>query len=317
MRASKAFLASDSGEKSAQLARRHLKAFRRSREFYDYHRASELVDRLEQILDLIENAVLPANPSDAFRLIVQFIECDRQTFEKADDSDGIVGGVFRRACDLFARAAKITPSSDVLPTLQRLLAANDFGARDHLLDGVGEFLDRPHLDAFIEETRAAIAIGGDSALRSRCHLKSIAESIRDPVFLRKPPTPAVSTKSLQTSRLMSLAITWKLAEQARRWKDFLPAPEACAVLLPTISHFGCESFKLWATAKLCIPLCGLGSPRNRRGRRCANFLALNRGILARRGARRRSIKFAAVFRPRDRRNSLLKSANLTPPPRSL
>jgi hypothetical protein len=73
----------------------------------------------------------------------------------------------------------------VLPVLQRLLAANDYGARDHLLDGVGEFLDRTHLDAFMNEARTAIAAGGESARRSRCHLQSIAQSIQDPALFEQ------------------------------------------------------------------------------------------------------------------------------------
>jgi tetratricopeptide (TPR) repeat protein len=180
-----AFLASDNSQKAAQLAKRQLMAFRRSRKIYDYRRAHELSGHLDQFLDLVETAVLPADSSAAFHLIVKFIECDAHAIESADDSDGTVGGVFQRACGLFARAAKNLPSMYVLPVLQRLLAANDYGTRDYLLDGVGEFLDRPHLDAFMAETRAAIAAGGESARRSRCHLQSIAESIQDPVLFEE------------------------------------------------------------------------------------------------------------------------------------
>lgn len=179
------FLASDNSQKAAQLAKRHLTAFRRSRKFYDYRRAHELTGHLDQILDLVETAVLPADSSAAFHLIVKFLECDGHAIESADDSDGTVGGVFQRACGLFALTAKNLPSMYVLPVLQRLLAANDYGTRDHLLDGVGEFLDRPHLDAFMAETRAAIAAGGESARRSRCHLQSIGESIQDPTLFEE------------------------------------------------------------------------------------------------------------------------------------
>ncbi len=121
-----AFLASDNSQKAAQLVKHHLAAFRRSRKFYDYRRAHELTGHLDQILDLVETAVLPADSSAAFHLLVKFIECDGHAIESADDSDGTVGGVFRRACGLFARAAKNLPSMYVLPVLQRLLAANDY-----------------------------------------------------------------------------------------------------------------------------------------------------------------------------------------------
>lgn len=180
-----ALLASDNSQKATQLVKRHLTTFRRSRKFYDYRRAHELTGHLDQILDLVETAVLPADSSAAFHLIVKFIECDGHAIESADDSDGTVGGVFQRACGVFARAAKNLPSMHVLPVLRRLLAANDYGTRDHLLDGVGEFLDRTHLDAYMAETRAAIAAGGESARRSRCQLQSIAESIQDPLLFEE------------------------------------------------------------------------------------------------------------------------------------
>lgn len=220
-----ALLASDNSQMAVQLARSQLMAFRRSRRFYDYSRADELSSHLGQILDLIETAVLPADSSAGFHLIVKFVESDGHAMESADDSDGTIGAVFHRACGLFAQAAKRLPSMYVLPVLQRLLAANEYGTRDHLLDGVGEFLDQAHLAAFMDEARATIAAGGDSGQRSRHHLQSIAESVQDPVLFEEA-TRAGREQALPPYVAMDVARHFLEAGRPREALERLPpSPE--------------------------------------------------------------------------------------------
>jgi NTP pyrophosphatase (non-canonical NTP hydrolase) len=178
-----AFLASDDSKSAAQLAARYLTEIKGARRrYHGYEGAQELADRLDQILDIIETAVLPASPSAALDLTVQFIESDGYAFETADDSYGHIGAVFGRACALFADAAKSLPSADTLPIFKRLVASDAYGARGDLIKGVGRFLDQAHLDAFVGELRAALAGGGASAAGACWRLKAVAESIRDPVL---------------------------------------------------------------------------------------------------------------------------------------
>jgi hypothetical protein len=179
------FLVSDKSEDAAQLAKQLTASLRRSRQFYGYARASELAGRLAQVLDIIDTAVLPVSPATALKLIVRFMEGEDHAFESADDSDGVIGDVFRRAGGLFVEAAKSLPSADTLPVLKQLLAEDRYGVRYHLLKGVGQFLDKAHLDAFISETQAQLTAGGEPANEARLHLLAIAESIRDPVLFEQ------------------------------------------------------------------------------------------------------------------------------------
>jgi len=180
-----AFLVSDKSEDAAQLANHLMATLRRSRQFYGYSHASELAGRLAQILDVVETAVLPVSPSTALKLVVRFMDGEDHSFESADDSDGVIGNVFRRACDLFVEAAKSVSSADTLPVLKQLLAEDHYGVRYDLLKGVGRFLDKQHLEAFISETQALLTAGGEPANAARLHLLAIAESIRDPVLYER------------------------------------------------------------------------------------------------------------------------------------
>lgn len=180
-----AFLVSDKSEDAAKLAKRLMASLRRSRHFYGYARAAELSGRLAQILDVVETAVLPVSPSTALRLVVRFMDGEDHAFESADDSDGVIGDVFRRACGLFVEAAKSLPSAYTLPVLKELLAEDHYGVRYHLLKGVGQFLDKAHLEAFISETQALLSAGGEPANEARLHLLAIAESIGDPVLYER------------------------------------------------------------------------------------------------------------------------------------
>lgn len=218
-----AFLTSDNYPSAVQLAARWMAEVRRSRQFYHgCDGAQVLVARLDNILDVIETAVLPVNASAALDLIVQLMDCDGTVFESANDSDGIISEVFRRACELFADAAKGVPSGVSLPVLKRLVAEDGYGARAYLLQGVGRFLDRPHLETFIGELRAGLAGGGESAERARWQLKAVAESVQDPVLYEEAINSGRS-HNLQPRLAIEVARHYLDAGRPREALERLPA----------------------------------------------------------------------------------------------
>jgi len=217
-----AFLVSDKSEDAAQLAKQLMASLRRSRQFYGYARASELAGRLAQILDVIDTAVLTVSPAVALKLIVRFMEGEDHAFESADDSDGVIGDVFRRACGLFVEAAKSLPSADTLPVLKQLLAEDHYGVRYHLLKGVGQFLDNAHLEAFIGETQALLTAGGEPARGARLRLLAIAESIRDPV-LYEQATYAGCERGMPPNIAVDVARHYLEAGRPREALERLPA----------------------------------------------------------------------------------------------
>jgi hypothetical protein len=217
-----AFLVSDKSEEAAQLAKQLMASLRRSRQFYGYARASELAGHLAQILDIIYTAVLPVSPAAALKLVVRFMEGEDHAFESADDSDGVIGDVFRRACGLFVEVAKSLPSVDTLPVLKQLLAEDHYGVRYHLLKGVGQFLDRVHLERFISETQALLTAGGEPAHEARLFLLAIAESIRDPV-LYEQATYAGCERGMPPNIAVDVARHYLEAGRPREALERLPA----------------------------------------------------------------------------------------------
>ena len=86
-----------------------LKRFRDGRAFVSYSESADFAAALGDWLDDTERHGLPANPEVAWQLIDRFIQADGRILERADDSGGWIGDVFRRACSLWHRAAAVLP----------------------------------------------------------------------------------------------------------------------------------------------------------------------------------------------------------------
>lgn len=175
-------LASNDVSRAEGLVRDQIAAIRAGRHFMGRGRAREFAGRLHETLEAIEQWILPVNPQSALDLVARFITRDHHAFEMADDSDGAVGDLFRRACALFAASASRCPSAKVMPVLRRLLKQNDYGARDTLLDGVAGYLDHDHIARLINELREEMrARGGESwSNQPRLWLMAAADSLGDP-----------------------------------------------------------------------------------------------------------------------------------------
>ncbi len=97
------------------------------------HRArqsQEVAERLELILDAIEEGLLHTDPTAAFQLLVRVIECDAPALENAADEGIGEVNALKRASTLLANIAARVPNSEA--EIRRLLAHNCYGARDTL-----------------------------------------------------------------------------------------------------------------------------------------------------------------------------------------
>ena len=120
-----------------------LATWKRSRKFYGYREASEFGRELAGWLVQVERELCTKDPATALALFQAFIESDAAWFERADDSDGVIGDVVRSACQHWLRAAaRCGMHADVWP--QRLLdlySADEYGAREPLLREAGLLLN--------------------------------------------------------------------------------------------------------------------------------------------------------------------------------
>ncbi len=106
-----------------------------------FHGAAEaqIGERLERILDCIENQVLPVNSRAAFALIVSLIERDREAMDCCGDHHYSVAAAVNRAIGLFAKAGRSLPQEEVRPTLERLIAEDLYCTREALGEVAAKF----------------------------------------------------------------------------------------------------------------------------------------------------------------------------------
>jgi uncharacterized Zn finger protein len=95
----------DQPDKLAAGFKKTLAAWKRSSKFYGYREAGEFGRDLEGWLEQVERELCPKDPPAALALFQAFIEADASWFERADDSDGVIGDAVRSACQHWLRAA--------------------------------------------------------------------------------------------------------------------------------------------------------------------------------------------------------------------
>ena len=137
----------------AREVRKRLSTIARSQSFVDWHRYRALVDDLQTQRKAIAETIGPADPDEAFELLWRLIELAPGLYNRADDSSGAMGDVFRDAVvdlGVVATKARVEPES---------LAARVFGA---LCNN-----DYAQYDGLIESLAPALGSQGLAALKAR------------------------------------------------------------------------------------------------------------------------------------------------------
>jgi hypothetical protein len=196
----------DRPDKLAADFKKTLYGLRRSTKFYGYREAGEFGRMLEGWLDHVARELLPKDPPAALSLFEEFIEKDAAWFDRADDSDGVIGDVVRAACRHWLEAAARceTPPSVWPERLLELYEADEYGARDELLRRADLLLDEPTQRGLVAGLESQLAQALDASqlgksprmdvFRLSSALSSLAESLRDPdvmvrAALRHSPNP--------------------------------------------------------------------------------------------------------------------------------
>ncbi|TPE47307.1 DUF6880 family protein [Amaricoccus solimangrovi] len=168
--------------------RKRFASLRRSSSFMDWHGQKALVKDLEGLVRLIEEVVAPHDTEAAFELLWSFLQLAPSIHERADDSNGAIGGVFD---DVIEAVARLAPRLSVDPEAQaeRILPA--------VADaGYGEF------DGIIPAMAAALGRDGLE------HLKRITNAWAD-----APPTEG------EIARYRSYGLSSPAEEAVRRNKE--------------------------------------------------------------------------------------------------
>src|SRR5260370_176147 len=138
----------------AKAVRSTLRAWKRSLPFIHYQEAFAFGEQLDRLLDSMEDGLLGPDPALALDLVEEFLQSDRWILERVDDSPGCIGTAYRRACQLFARAAAGVASPDALAErIALLVEKDDYGVRHSLLEHVPQFLDSETIARLVDRTR--------------------------------------------------------------------------------------------------------------------------------------------------------------------
>lgn len=196
----------DQPDKLAAGFKKTLAAWKRSSKFYNYREAGEFGRDLEGWLEQVERELCPKDPPAALALFQAFIEADASWFERADDSDGVIGDAVRSACQHWLRAAARceTPASVWPDRLLALYLADEYGARDELLRQASLLLDEAAQRELVAKLDAQLSAAVEACraprnppyevFRISGALSLLSESLRDPdvtvrAALRYSPDP--------------------------------------------------------------------------------------------------------------------------------
>ena len=218
-------LASGDTTAIAKAVRSTLRAWKRSPRFIHYQEAFAFGEQLDRLLDSVEDGLLGPDPALALDLLEEFLQSDRWILERVDDSAGCIGTAYRRACQLFARAAAGVASPAALAErIALLVEKDDYGVRHSLLEHVPQFLDSETIARLVDRWRKQAAQGPGSR-RDRMPLlriETLAASTGDPQLYADAALEGTSIKdqpviSLQVARQFVLA--GRPAESLRHQAD--------------------------------------------------------------------------------------------------
>lgn len=120
---------------AAKEIRKRLAEIARARRYLDWRDIKPLATELEAQRLAIAAQVAPGDPALALELGWRFMELTESVFARADDSNGVLGDIFRAACaDLGGIAASAKPDPESLAAqVFAAIQANDYGQFDGLI----------------------------------------------------------------------------------------------------------------------------------------------------------------------------------------
>lgn len=134
----------DAGALAHEIDKR-LKTIRRSRGFVEWDKVKPLARELDQLRQTIAGPLAQASPGRAVEQMRLFLSIAESIFERVDDSNGVIGTVFRNAGEDLGRLWGHSHAGDVetlAAEVLQLIETDDYGVFDELLDAISPALGR-------------------------------------------------------------------------------------------------------------------------------------------------------------------------------
>jgi hypothetical protein len=221
---------------AAKALQRRITALRGGKRFIAYGETREIAAELSTIAEDIRADILPRDPEKAAALAENLFRLDQVIFDRADDSDGLIGGELREACVLWLDAAAVVRATDTdsrtdwPATLYEFYQANDYGVREPLLEQAHRLLREDELRAlatrFEDDARRTMeAAKAGTAERHRVFGSSsamglVARSLRDPqLYEQSIRVHSAEPNTLQANDIAEHYLVCGDGAGALRWLD--------------------------------------------------------------------------------------------------
>jgi len=181
---------------AAKALQRRIGAIRSGKRFIAYADAPEVAAEIATIAEDIRCDVLPRDAEKAAALAEKLFCLDQVIFDRADDSDGLIGDELRAACVLWldaaaaVRATKTYHGTNWPVVLYDFYQANDYGVREPLLEQGHRLLREEELRAlatrFEDDARRTMdaekagKVEPHRVFGSSCAMGLVARALRDP-----------------------------------------------------------------------------------------------------------------------------------------
>lgn len=206
-------------------------------EFYGYRGSYGFSERLSSLLSAIDNLLRPQDAHAALRLTEAFIALADEAFQRVDDSDGYVGGVFRDATRQWLAIAvdvrqQKPDAENWLQKVRSFFDNNEYGVLDDIIANGAPLLSESELRLlaadFEADAKAALATPREpgrynvEAAHACIGISSVAEALQD-MALYEQATLLTSPEpnSLQLARLVEFALTLGDLDRAAHWLEQL------------------------------------------------------------------------------------------------
>lgn len=162
-------------KKIVSMIKAEIASLKKSSRFIDYYESSDFATKIDQLRMHITRDLLPRFPNHAVDLLTAFLDLHPKTLNRVDDSNGVIGDVFIKACaDLANAYAAVTTSlEDMIELVFNRFMNNGYAVYDDIIFNFKTILGDEGLKLL--EQKLKHAYNSKNTMRISIGLKQIAD----------------------------------------------------------------------------------------------------------------------------------------------
>lgn len=206
------------------MIQKEISALKRSSRFIDYDEVGDFAQRLNALRMSIVGDLIEKSPGDALSCLLEFLDLQDKTFERCDDSNGSIGGVFVQACRDLGKIYEKTDVSpeDVANMIFTRFMNNGYGVYDEMIGNCKEKLGVEGLTFLQEKFEKNVTV--QNAWIVRLGLQSIADCRKDvDAYIRAWSFEGMPHAHDHLEIARRLIEHWR-GEEAIQWLDKMDVP---------------------------------------------------------------------------------------------